>query len=74
MESSNLAEILKVLKEHGVAVYRNKNEDNILEIVFKDSAAISEIEDAEEHTAKASPPGVYSGSTIGLKFESFDSE
>ncbi len=70
MEAGELSEMLKVLKEHGVAAFRTKNgEDSFLEIVFKDSVPV--VEEIEEPDI-VKPVGPYSGNSIGLKFESFE--
>lgn len=67
MDAETLDAMLKVLKTNGVQSFRSKQEENYIEIVFKDTL----IEIEEEEPAQ-SPVGFRSAPNVGLKFESFE--
>lgn len=67
MDSETLDAMLKVLKTNGVSTFRSKQEENYIEIVFKD-----DVVEIEEEEPERSPAGFRPAPNVGLKFESFE--
>ena len=72
-DAEDLSTMLKILKEHGVSCFRSKMEDEkFIEIVFKDAKVEVEVDEDEDEPVVDTKKGPYSGTNIGLTFESFE--
>lgn len=69
---SDLAEILKQLKLHGVQVFRHKDGDKLTEIVF--SGGELEVEEDDEETMEDKDVSIYSTQNIGITKRGFDDD